>query len=194
MPLRPRIVIIILLCTLCCAVRAWTASPTNFQIQDSLLKLAAQQVRTQLAAVRSPALRLRCSDHPARWLVEQQLRSALGEASLVTSDSSSGFLDVGIADVAVRYASVPDRDSLLRTIHVELRCAAAGRQLSDISLQRSDLVARSDQSLLENPGYAFCSAPLPAVQRSTWDDILEPVVVLAALATTVIVLFSVRSQ
>ncbi len=155
--------------------------------------LAAQQLRMQLQTKQAQTIHLSCSEHPARWLVQQNVGRVLTQAG-ITFDTKAPTLHLGLADCAVRYMQASDRDSLQRIARVEIRASLQGQPLEDIIVQSTDLVARSEVVLLENPKYEFSSSVVPPAPRSTWDDIVEPLVILAAVATSVIVLFTVRSQ
>ncbi len=181
--------------TLClwhaCAVALCAAS--NFTIVDSLSLDAAQTLVRQLSERKLSAVRLEVNEHAARWLIHQQVLRALSAAG-IRNEEKAPLLHVGIADCAVRYAPATDRDSLLRQARVELRATVSEQTLDPIVRQSSNSIARGDVGLVENPKYDFTSSSLPAQPRSTWDDLVEPLIILGALATTVIVLFTVRSQ
>ncbi len=187
------------LCRIAVLVLAFVMTPSlclcstsNFDLLDSLSKNCAQSVAEQVPAQSN--IKLSVSDHAARWIVYQHLLRALNERHVTVSDTASTLLDVGIVDCAVRYALCNDRDSLRRTLNVELRATLGKQELSSVHRSLQDVFARSELNLIEVPRYEFSSSIAPTQPRSMWDDILNPLIVLGAMATTVILLFSVRSQ
>ena len=172
---------------------ASTAPASNFNIVDSLSLLAAQALCTQLSLHHIGSINVQCSEHSARWLVQQNMQRALAKAGL-NNDPKAATLTLGIADCSTRYVLMAERDSVVRNVHVEFRASVADRVFDTQQYSYSDVIARADIALLESPKYDFSSSVAPAVPRSTWDDLVEPLIILGALATTVIVLFSVRSQ
>ena len=183
----------LVLLSLCAAHVSSFAAASNFHCIDSLSFLAAQRVAAQLNAKRLTTFSVDCTPHSARWLVQQNMTRACAQLGMPI-DPKGTVLTVGIADCAVRYALATDRDSLQRISRVELRTTMPGQTFEDVVVQSTDLIARSEIPLAENPKYDFSSSVVPPAPRSTWDDIVEPLVILGVLATTVIVLFTVRSQ
>ena len=166
---------------------------SNFSLIDSLSQQAFARLCSRLD--NSAKLRPRISDHPAQWLLRQNLQRAFEVCGFQPHDSSAPVLTIGVADCAVRYLlHASERDSLLRAARIEIRASLGDKIFDAIILESSDAIARSDVAMLENPRYDFCSSAVPVPPRSTWDDVVEPLIILTALATTVVLLFTVRSQ
>lgn len=185
---------------LCCAllffafqgVPLCAAQPvSNFSILDSLSLHLAQKAAISL---HSSNVALDIPNHSSAWLIRQNTIRAMAAHNISIHDSSKTVLHTGIAACGVQYALHSERDSLLRTLRVELRYAVDNTAPLLLSADYHDVIARSDIPLAESPRYEFSSSLPPPLPHSTWDEILEPLIVVAALATTVTLLFTVRSQ
>jgi len=158
---------------------------SNFALLDSLIAVA---VAATLDSARCDTVAVVPLESALRWLVVEKYR-----AHGVTVGSSAPCT-VAIADGAVRYALyTASRDSIERSVRVELRL------LDDHGTSRAiaewhDVLDRTDIALVELPRSELTSAPVPPPPRSFWDDVLEPVIVVASVATTLVLLFTVRSR
>ena len=191
MNLRPSY---ILLCVaILFSVQSLLPAQSNFVLIDSLSFSVCKQLVSRIQ--KNEAVHIAATNHSSQWLIVQNTMRALKENSIAKSDSSGKNLNIGIADCGVRYLVHPtERDSLLRVSRVELRASFDGNSIEPVIAERQDCISRSDVAFLENPKHEFTSSLIPPAPKSTWDDILEPLVVVAALATTVVLLFTVRSQ
>lgn len=164
---------------------------SNFSIMDSLCASAAQRFCAALpGGTYVTDLSLTVTNHSASWLVRQHVLAAQNKAH-------SGAViacTVNIAECGVLYTSLPEKDSLQRRCRVELRGIAGLEVVSPVEYMYVDTIARADVSRAEYPRHEAFTAALPAPQLTMWDEILEPLLVVGALATTVVLLFTVRSQ
>lgn len=164
---------------------------SNFSIMDSLCASAAQRFSTALAGGSYVTdISLTVANHPASWLVRQHLLAAQNKAHR----GNVGMCTVNIVECGVLYTSLPEKDSLQRRCRVELRGIAGSEVISPVECMYVDTIARADVSRAESPRHEAFVAALPAPQLTMWDEILEPLLVVGALATTVVLLFTVRSQ
>ena len=167
-------------------------SQSTYTIVDSMSVVALQKCLNQL--IKPTECSVHFTPHPSEWLFKQNLLR-IEKTDININEKSTALLNITIADCAVRYTNYSERDSLYRTIHIELRGSFGVVQLlQPVTLQYTDVIARTNVPLAEMPKYEFTTAPVPAQPPSTWDDIVEPLVVLTALATIVTLLFTVRSQ
>jgi hypothetical protein len=92
----------------------------------------------------------------------------------------------------------PSQDTVYREIEFAgtwmLRGANAAMSVHSTEVHYKGLIARQDIEKAQNPEYAFCKAPVPAIQQGVASDILEPIIAITAAALTVFLLFSVRTQ
>ncbi len=159
--------------------------PTNFFLLDSL---SAQAVQELVSAGVCDSAAVVPTESNARWLVVEKW-SAMGKTV-----SSFSPCTVAIADCAIRYMlHPPSRDSIVRHARVELRLLSSAGVHRAIAEHR-DTIARSDLVSVELPRSELTASPVPPPPRTLWDDLLEPVVIVASVATTILLLFTARSR
>ncbi|MCX7930209.1 MAG: hypothetical protein N2663_05760 [Chlorobi bacterium] len=158
---------------------------TNFLLLDSMVAYAVHELAP---SVRCDTIAVVPYRSVARWLVVEKWM-AMGKT--VADDARCV---VAIADCAVRYALHPtQRDMLVRTITVDLR-ALGPEETYRTTYQHTDTLAREEILRVELPRSELTSSPVPSPPRSLWDDVLEPVIVVASVATTLLLLFTARSR
>ncbi len=159
--------------------------PTNFFLLDSL---STHAVRELVKTGMCDSAAIVPMESGARWLVVEKW-TALGKTV-----SAHPLCTLAIADCAVRYTLYPaSRDSIERQARVELRLLSSSGVQRAIAEHR-DTIARSDLVTVELPRSELTSSPVPPPPRSLWDDLLEPVVIVASVATTLLLLFTARSR
>ncbi|MCS7000734.1 MAG: hypothetical protein RML15_05540 [Bacteroidota bacterium] len=158
---------------------------TNFFLLDSL---AQRSVAAFVAMFSCDSVVVVPPTSAAHWLIVEKL---LAHGIPVRPIAPC---TLAIADCAVRYGLHPSsRDSLQRTVTVELRTMALDTT-QRIRFVHQDVLARSDVAAAELPRSDLTTSPVPPPPRSLWDDILEPVIIVASVATTLLLLFTVRSR
>lgn len=169
-----------------------TAEPqSNFAVMDSLCASAAQRFTTAFPGDdHVSAASLVITPHPAAWLVRQHMLATQDRARR----GNEMLCELSIVECGVVYTSLPEKDSLQRRCGVELRGTAGNDVIGPVRCIRVDTIARADVPFVETPRHEAFTATVPPPQPSVWDEILEPLLVVGALATTVVLLFTVRSQ
>jgi len=163
----------------------WSQVPTNFALLDSL---SQQAVRHIIEHRRCDSATIVPPDAVARWLIVEKWIHA-GKTV-----SAAAPCTLAIADCAIRYANYPNsRDSLERHARVELRLLPPDGAFRAIA-EYCDTIARSDVAAVELPRSELTTSPVPPPPRSIWDDVLEPVVIVASIATTLLLLFTARTR
>jgi hypothetical protein len=158
---------------------------TNFSVLDSLTSAAVAEIASISGC---DSLAVVPVESALRWLVVEKL-TGLGIAVRASAPCT-----LAIADGAVRYGLyAPSRDSIERTGRVELRFLVPDSTRT-IAVEWRDVLARTDIARAELPRSELTTAPVPPMPRSLWDDLLEPVIVVASVATTLLLLFTVRSR
>lgn len=170
-------------------VEQWTdttfGSPANTSVSDTLL--------------------LDVEPHPdADWV-----RSII--ASRITTRHSRAVRSVGsedrkrnvpkylvtIVDLSTRYQNVEDGDSLLRVVTADLQLRVIDSDAAfqhAAPLRNETRCTREQAESLEDNQHNATHGSIPIKPHSFWDDVLQPVVFIAAAAITVVLLFTVRSQ
>jgi hypothetical protein len=142
---------------------------------------------------------LSVSPHSAAWLVKQELVSSESIRFFEENSTQKYRLEVQIQDCAVRYFLTNDSsDSLVREGQILTKgiVHAFGSliPIPQFSAVYRDTIARNDVALVEIPSYPFTKPPIPERSKGLLSEIAEPVLLIAAAAITVILLFTVRSQ
>ena len=185
---------ILILLALACGgegVRAQETLPrvrSNFTILDSLAGRAAEHIVHTLG--RRAFATLDIPDHPGRWLVKDQLHRVIS----LTSSHQAPPLEIRIVECDVVYRAWTDKDSVSRTCRIELRASSPDTVALSSIQEYSDVIGRRDIVEAETPRHDITNAIVPPPRSTVWDEIMEPLVIVSALATTVVLLFSVRSQ
>jgi len=159
------------------------------------------------AEARSPVLgssvTIDVAAHPDKTWFEAAMISALRDRGVDAIRGDEGpRLRIVLVDASTRYTRTDHPDSVLRIVTARLyeeRIEADGRAVplrtaDMLSLQRTDILGRDHVSALQSTQYPAMHGDVPPPPRDIWDDILEPVVYVAAAAVTVVLLFTVRSK
>ncbi|HET7153384.1 MAG TPA: hypothetical protein VFJ29_06430 [Candidatus Kapabacteria bacterium] len=115
------------------------------------------------------------------------------------NNAPSAACKVHVLDAGVQYKKLGDQ-GLVRTARMQVAADlrdGAGRSLwSDaLTAQVSDTVQCDDVASLESPNVAATRAPNPCTEDAgAFSSVLEPIILAAASATIVLLLFTVRSQ
>ncbi|MFM8177861.1 MAG: hypothetical protein ACKOAG_01605 [Candidatus Kapaibacterium sp.] len=168
-----------------------TVVRSNFAVMDDLCASAAQRFTAAFpGGGHVSATSLSVLPHPAAWLVRQHVVAAQERMHR----GNELICEMSVVECGVVYGSLPEKDSLQRRCRVELRGIAGASVIGPIEAVLVDTIARADVPLVETPRHEAFTAMVPAPQTTLWDEILEPLLVVGALATTVVLLFTVRSQ
>ncbi|GIV54767.1 MAG: hypothetical protein KatS3mg039_1285 [Candidatus Kapaibacterium sp.] len=160
--------------------------PTNFSLLDSLSTQAVSQLLQHHLLCDS--VTIVPLDAVARWLIVEKWKAAGKEIT------PAAPCTVAIADCTIRYAlHATERDSLQRQARVELRLLWAWGVHRAVAVYH-DTIARSDLAAVELPRSELTTSPVPPPPRSVWDDLVEPVVIVASVATTLLLLFTARTR
>jgi len=184
---------LLLLCV--CTARSGGPPPSDVVI-DSLLNGAVQQIVSGIA--KTDAATLHVSSHPDVQYVEASMLEALHAigVSILTIDAPTS-IEVVIKDMATRY-TVLSGDSVEREVIVSLSATVKRdgtvTPLNTSAFRRVDACLRKEAILAESLQHASTHGNMPEAERTFWDDVLEPAIFVAAAATTVILLFTVRSK
>lgn len=165
-------------------------------ILDSLLKEVCNEIANQIPAI--DTLSVSVSIHPDAEFVETIMLEALGGRSTVISrTSTNNLLRIVIKDMSTRYSALL-ADSIQRVITVSftgiLELNGVVKPLTISDRLRTDVGSRKEAAQAESQQHAASHGQMPDPERTFWDDILEPAIFVAAAATTVILLFTVRSK
>jgi hypothetical protein len=175
--------------------------PTNLEVMRVLVDSLASESAGVIPRGASVAVVLRPDE--VVWYLEPALRGVMGGRDLTRPlDSADVTAEYGVTDLRVEYIE-PRRDGLFGDRLMTRRVTAAlsvrivrrvdGGVLYAGEGRRAavDTVLVEDQERLENPTIALTRAPAPG--EGFFTSLLEPLVLIGALAVGVYLLFTVRS-
>jgi hypothetical protein len=133
-------------------------------------------------------------------LFANQIRGKLIRSQIQITNNDSDATQVNfVLDYAIVEYSEPEKDGFFGDFLAERIVKLSGNyfisgksQINKFNLVDKDTVNVEDVGNLENRSYPFTQGNLPA--EPFFSSILEPVVAISAVAVTVILFFSVRSQ
>jgi hypothetical protein len=156
--------------------------------------------------------------HPAKPLLQQALVAKLpstifslssSTASIVTNKENQTLYVFRIMECDIHYGQYkPHSDSIIRlcnmVVDIYERTSNGGSMeagsyttegfVKHFSHHHTDTIARAIVPMIETKQYAFTYAPLPPRQNALLEEIVEPLIIIASAAATILLLFSVRSQ
>ena len=185
--------VVCVIATLC--VKGAELPPTDV-IQTELLNRSVQQMARQIRA--NDTVTLNITQHPDAEYVEQTIFQALnGSGVTILTRNAQTEVDVVIQDMATRY-TLTESDSVVREVVVTLSAAVRRNgivtPLTIDPQRRTDVCLRHEAKAAESMQRSSTHGEIPPEARTFWDDVLEPAIFIAAAATTVVLLFTVRSK
>jgi len=177
----------------------------NFDVLDSLTGLAISDIALQLQSRSIDSVKLNLATHPASWMVLNKIADKNKFPSIKIFVTDSGIvkklktLDLAIKHFSVQYSALPNSgDSLLRTITVELFGTMSGSESQLETIKNSgkvykDIISRSDVESVKAQ-YDFANSSVPEKDRTFFEEIAEPFIVVTSAVLIVVLLFTVRSK
>ncbi|MDZ4745898.1 MAG: hypothetical protein SGJ05_07830 [bacterium] len=170
--------------------RRSTIERMNVMLQESLARIV-QQVPTDSISVRVIA-------HPDAEIIRMMTVNALGTRTVLAGTSAKADLVITPVDVSTRYETTDAVDSVDRVVTVSLQAVmntyGQERSLRSEKIVERERLHRNDALRLQSGQRSSTTAQIPPVPSTLWDDILQPAIFVAAAVTTVVLLFTVRSQ
>ncbi len=133
------------------------------------------------------------------FLISGQLLRAAHALENGKNTATGEICKAHVLDASIRYTKIGE-GLLLRTaqmrVAIDIRDSTGKTTWSDaFAAQLGDTVQCDDVVNLENPNVAATHAPNPCTEEAgAFASIIEPVILAAASATIVLLLFTVRSQ
>lgn len=175
--------------------------PTNLEVMRVLVDSVAFESAGVLPPGASVAVELRPEE--VRWYLEPALRGVMGARDLTRPpDSADVTAEFGVTDLRVEYLD-PRRDGVFGdrlmtrrvtaalTVRIVRRIDGAVLYAGEGRRAAQDTVLVEDQERLENPTIPLTRARTPG--EGFFTSLLEPLVLIGALAVGVYLLFTVRS-
>lgn len=180
-------------------------TPTNLQMFQSLAARIGELVVTSIPVTEARSVAVVVTPHESAWTIEQELNEAFrgrGFNLLGAPSDSALAAEFSLADTRVTYANARS-DGFLgqrivdRTVKLTLRGKIVDRRtgallaLREWTEEGSDVIGISQLESLETPGLFMTKGVAPP--EGFFSGLLEPLVLLGAIAVAVVLLFSIRS-
>ncbi|MCL5990980.1 MAG: hypothetical protein M1419_02630 [Bacteroidetes bacterium] len=141
--------------------------------------------------------------HPAKWLLSDKLIRLLAHDSCVISGDStknvSRFYQININNINVKYLNNSNsQDSLDREILIYIsgtkRIKDKIEPLDEYKGSFMDRIARDNVESVNSKQYDFASSPVPLQEKTFFEEIVQPVILISSTIVAVLLLFTVRSN
>ncbi len=168
------------------------AQPHNLQVASSLADSLALRL-----PLHSDTARISTSPTDAQMIILQAIARRLPVKITPPTADASDFLYLSPVVLGVDYSSISKND-IKRTISVSLSFQIVSNNVLSqpetfvLSLSDTLTYAQAEQINASSPD--FLRNQLPAPTESAWEQFLRPAIVVATLAATVWLFFSVRSR
>ena len=174
-------------------------SATNLDVQDSLAKEFAHEVKTHLEKNNINVLKMKINDHEASWLIEQKVNNLLVKNEIKIKDKAMGRLFIIIKKIDPEYFFVKDDDDLLKRnieLSLEYKIEGKGGLLHSDEFVRTftDTLRKENYLKYETPEHDFTQGNMPEEDLSFLEKYIEPVAIVGAAVLSVYLFFSIRSQ
>ncbi len=168
------------------------AQPHNLQIAASL----ADSLVLRLP-LHSDTARISTSPTDAQMIILQAIARRLPVKLVPTTTDASVSLYLSPAVFSVDYSPI-SKNEIKRTISVSLTIQKSTSQVlsqpATFVLSWSDTLSYAKAEQINASSPDFLRNQLPATEESSWEQFLRPAIVVATLAATVWLFFSVRSR
>lgn len=171
--------------------------PSTIDVIETSVRDLADTLLRSTDVVAGDALPLSVNDHPdAPWIraIIAQRFDELGRSTIICKQPNERGLDIVVMDLSTRYKPLEQRDSVEREVVVRLETMVQNRRVALTPRVVRHVLSREDAVARQSMQHSATHAPLPQVQRPLWDELLEPLIYIAAAAVTVVLLFTVRTQ
>ena len=171
--------------------------PPTTTVLDRALQEASKEIVAQLQD--GDVLTIDVDAGPdSKWVEAIVVRAANDRGLDVRTADASVALEVVPVNMSTVYESIPESDSILRVITLDLSVLSYrdGVKQSLTVAPRIDSLRclRSQAIAAQSTQHHSTHGELPPLESSLWDDALEPVIFIGAAVATVVLLFTVRSQ
>jgi hypothetical protein len=182
-----------------------TTLTVNFNILDTLSSRAVKDFCNYIKSKQIDTACIKITPHPAKWLILNKIISEGKNYKLQFLDADSTrhhnetLLEISIKDLSVKYSLYTEKDSLFRDINVII-CGnikynnGTLETIPNIIKTYNDKISINDIDYIKSNQYDFANSQVPPVERTFFEEVAEPIILVASAAVTVLLLFTVRSK
>ncbi len=138
------------------------------------------------------------SPGPDAYWVESEFLRILQSKNVTVLKQAETQVNLVVKELRTMYSYTPSSDTVERLLRVHIEAIARQgetvRLISAPIAEQRDTLSRTDALRKQSTQRSSLYAELPPEKRTMWEDILEPAVFIVAAVTTVVLLFTVRSQ
>lgn len=179
--------------------------PTQSAEPDHSMAVVTQEVKRQLALIATlvpqesaqTPIRIHVNSHPdSAWVYALAEDAVAQRGAVLTSKDNAPRLDLTVLDIRTTYSPTEHADSVDRSIVVWLSgtYSATGKRESPEKVVITTRCSRADAMRTQSLQLQATHGTLPPEQRSILEELVEPVVFVAAAVVTVVLAFTVRSK
>ncbi|GMV52610.1 MAG: hypothetical protein D8M52_04600 [Chlorobi bacterium] len=143
-------------------------------------------------------VRVQIARHPDSLWLESVILSVLSEKGLSFSSNANVAVSFVIRRFGMIYAPLEPADSVQREFSVQMQAIVSTPQTTQLFTVSEwsvrDTCSRYNAKLAESPVLSVTQAEFPIQEKTVWEEVLQPVIFVAAAVTTVVLLFTVRSN
>lgn len=141
---------------------------------------------------------LTVASHPDQSWFRGLALTAAGSRRLFIVDGAPNKIEVVPRNIGTTYLATDNDDTVVREVRMILDVIITKEGKTHVETvapaPRVTRCSRADALRAQSLQHTSTHAELPPQHRTFWDDIVEPVVFIAAAITTAALLFTVRSQ
>ncbi|TAL67900.1 MAG: hypothetical protein EPN82_12510 [Bacteroidetes bacterium] len=176
---------------------------SNYEIIDSLFQSYTDLFSGNQVLHKGETVKVEITSHPARWLLYDKLiRIIINDSCFISNDTTKNInhtYEININNVTVNYLNSKDfTDSLEREINVDIsgvrRNDGKIEPLEEFKSKFSDRIGREDAESVNSKQYDFASSAIPMEEKTFFEEIVQPVILISSTIVAVVLLFTVRSN
>lgn len=180
-------------------------SRTNIAITDTLLKNYITKLADFIKEKKITTINFIDNKTEETRYLEQLLLSECTNKGIslssAISDSVNNSIKISIKELKIRYTNHElNEDSLNREFIIDISGILSNAKTGTIepvptfATTYNDIISRNDLEFIRNYEFRFANPDVPERPGSWLRDIAQPIVIIAAAATTIVLLFTVRSK
>ncbi|MBM2813296.1 MAG: hypothetical protein HW421_58 [Ignavibacteria bacterium] len=202
-----RFILIIILLFYLYNFKCYSQIKSNNEIIESLFEKFAQHLNLALVPTNGDSIILNITGSDAVSILKQKIITDSNLKKIIFIEKSSlknpnqlVSISVILNNFGVEYLQdSTDTDKIIRKCFLTINANITNkegliRSLPNFSSFVIDTLFHWQIHAAESNAYPFARAPLPDKKGSMWNKIIEPVVIVASAAATVLIFFYVRSK
>jgi len=180
---------------------AYTQIRSNFRILDSLISLATTDICNSLIADKINKTNIDFTPHSATWLIKQTLVKTAEKFGITLKSNNKQLTttEISIKHCFVKYQPISNSDdSLTRICSVDISGITnlPNGTIKSLKINKytfTDKVSKDNLVNISDTQYDFLNPIIPIKQKSFFEKITEPLIIVTSAVLVVVLFFTVRS-